>query len=238
VFALDPRVNESFTAVNRLLAAGDEVARATEPVTTDAGERPAGTFLVTAGEGTAERLAEIARELGLTVAAADAVPATARALRAPRIGLYHAWGGNMDEGWTRYMLEDFEFPYERLHDEDVRAGNLRESFDVIVLPDASYNSMLNGSSNLPPRYTGGMTQAGVDNIEAFAQNGGTVVTMDSAAQFAQRALGVDVTDVTAGREETELFIPGTLLRLELDNSDPVAWGMPSETAAFFPRRTC
>jgi hypothetical protein len=73
----------------------------------------------------------------------------------------------------------------------------------------------------------------VDNIEAFAQAGGTVVTMDSAAQFAQRALGVDVTDVTTGHEETELFIPGTLLRLELDNSDPVAWGMPSETAAFF-----
>jgi hypothetical protein len=139
----------------------------------------------------------------------------------------------MDEGWTRYMLEDFEFPYTRLHDADVRAGNLDERFDVIVLPDASYNSMLRGSSNLPPQYTGGMTQAGVDNIVEFARAGGTVVGMDSATQFAQRALGVDVTDVTAGREEDELFIPGTLLRLEVDNDDPIAWGMPAETAAFF-----
>lgn len=232
-FALDPRVNDSFTAVNRLLKAGDEVARATNAVTTDRGSWPAGTFLVTPGEGTAERLAEMARSLGLSVAAVEDVPDSARALRAPRIALYHAWGGNIDEGWTRYMLEDFEFPYTRLHDADVRAGNLDERFDVIVLPDASYNSMLRGSSNLPPQYTGGMTQAGVDNIVDFARAGGTVVGMDSATQFAQRALGVDVTDVTAGREEDELFIPGTLLRLEVDNDDPIAWGMPTETAAFF-----
>jgi len=228
-FALDPRVNESFTAVNRLLKAGDEVARATEPV----GDLPAGAFLVEAGDGTAERMAAIATELGLNVSAVDAIPDSARPLRAPRIGLYHAWGGNMDEGWTRYVLEDFEFPYERLHDADVRAGDLNERFDVIVLPDATYNSMLNGSSNLPPEYTGGMTEAGVDNIEAFAQAGGTVVTMDTASQFATRALGVDITDVTEGKEETELFIPGTLLRLDPDPDDPVAWGMPEQTAAFF-----
>jgi hypothetical protein len=232
-FALDPRVNESFTAVNRLLAAGDAVKRATAPVTTAAGQWPAGTFLVTAGSGTAQRVAAIAGELGLKVSSVDAVPGSARELKAPRIGLYHAWGGNMDEGWTRYMLEDFEFPYERLHDADVRAGNLNERFDVIVLPDATFNSMLNGSSTLPPQYTGGMTQAGVENIAAFARAGGTVVTMDTAAQFATRALGVNATDVTAGREESELFIPGTLLRLRLNVDDPIAWGMPAETAAFF-----
>ena len=104
---------------------------------------------------------------------------------------------------------------------------------MIVLPDASFNSMRNGTSNLPPQYTGGMTQAGVDNIAAFARNGGTVVTLDSAAQFATQALGVTATDVTAGHEESELFIPGTLLRLRLDTNDPIAWGMPAETAAFF-----
>jgi hypothetical protein len=232
-FALDPRVNDAFIAVNRLLAAGDDVARATEPVATDKGEWPAGTFLVTAGDGTADRLAEAAATLGLTVAAVAEPPASARALRAPRVALYHAWGGNMDEGWTRYMLEGFEFPYTRLHDADVRAGNLRDRFDVIVLPDASYNSMLEGQDDLPPEYNGGMTQAGVDNIEAFAQAGGVVVTMDSAAQFAQRALGVDVTDVTADLEEDEFFVPGTLLRLEVDATDPIGWGMPAETAAFF-----
>ena len=229
VFALDPRVNESFTAVNRLLKAGDEVSRATAAV----GQLPAGTFLVKSGTGTAERMATVARELGLKVTAVEAMPGSARPLTAPRVALYHAWGGNMDEGWTRYMLEDFEFPYTRLHDAEVRAGNLNAKYDVIVLPDASFNSMRNGSSNLPPQYTGGMTQAGVDNIAAFARNGGTVVTLDSAAQFATQALGVAATDVTAGHEESELFIPGTLLRLKLNTNDPITWGMPAETAAFF-----
>jgi hypothetical protein len=234
-FALDPRVNDAFTAVNRLLQAGEEVSRATEPVETAAGTWPAGTFLVTAADGTAERLGEITRSLGLTAAAVAEAPDSAVALRLPRIGLYHAWGGNMDEGWTRYMLEDFEFPYERLHDADVRAGNLDDRFDVIVLPDASYNSMLEGEDpgDLPPQYTGGMTQAGVNNIAAFAQAGGVVVTMDSATSFARQALGVNVTDVTAGHDEEELFIPGTLLRLNVDNTKPIGWGMPSETAAFF-----
>ena len=152
-YAIDPQVNDAFTAANRLLAAGDTIARTAAAV--DAGDRtwPAGTFLVSASDGTHARVEEAARSLGLRITALDtAPPVETMALRQPRVGLYHAWGGNMDEGWTRWVLEQFEFDYARLHDADVRAGDLSDAYDVIVLPDATYRGMLRGLSDdrIPP----------------------------------------------------------------------------------------
>ncbi|WP_147437381.1 M14 family metallopeptidase [Micromonospora musae] len=232
-YALDPRVNDSATAVNALLAAGDKVSRSDGEVTTRTGKLPAGTFLVTPGAGTDTRVTELATRLGLSIAAVDAKPKKVTKIAAPRVGLYDGYN-NYDEGWTRLILEQFGFGYEKLTNAAVRAGDLRAKFDTIVLPDATYNSMRNGraAGSLPAEYTGGMTDAGVANLKAFVEAGGTVVTLNRAAQLPIEAFDVPVTDVTQGVEETQYNIPGSVLNLNVDGSDPVGSGFGSNTAAF------
>ena len=235
-YAIDPRANAAFTLVNRLLASGDRVRRAAAEVPTNGGTWPPGTFVVEAHGGTHGRLARSARDLGVPVAALDRAPAAETPpLSQPRIGLYHAWGGNMDEGWTRWLLERFEFPYALVHDGDLRAGGLHERFDVIILPDAPYDAMLKGLApgTLPPEYVGGMTTAGVSNLYAFVETGGCLVALDTATQLPLSAFGLRVNDVTAGRRTNELYAPGSLLRIAVDPTHPVAYGMPREAAAVF-----
>jgi hypothetical protein len=183
----------------------------------------------------AEGIEAAVRDLGVRVRALSEAPGDLVSLRAPRIGLYHGWGGNIDEGWTRWVLEQLEFPYESLHDADVRGGGLRSRFDTIVLPDASLARMLQGldEGTMPPEYTGGMTAKGVFNLFQFASEGGTLVAMDGASELPVEAFGIHVRNVTEHQSESKFFIPGTLLRVRVDNKHPLAWGMPEEAAAFF-----
>jgi hypothetical protein len=141
----------------------------------------------------------------------------------------------MDEGWTRWLLEQYEFPYTRLHDKDIRAGNLRARFDVIVLPDATYESMMNGLApgSMPEDYVGGMTPHGVNHLYTFTQAGGTLVTLDTAASLPLTAFGLPIRNVAADQPGSNFYIPGTLVRLVLDPTHPVAWGMPEQAAGFF-----
>jgi hypothetical protein len=141
----------------------------------------------------------------------------------------------MDEGWTRWLLEQFEFPYASVFDRDVRAGNLRARFDVILLPDATYDQMLNGQApgTMPEPYTGGMTARGVSNLYEFVTAGGTLVAMDRAAELPLTVFGLPIRNVASGNREDDFYIPGSILRIRVDPSNPVAYGMPQEAAAFF-----
>ena len=235
-FALDPRVNDSFTAVSSVLGAGDEIARATGPVTTDLGTLPAGAFLVTATDGSRGRLEALARRLGLQVGVVADVPDSATPVKAPRVGLYQAWGsGFYDEGWTRYIFDTFEIPYARVQDAAIRSGDLRAKYDVLVLPDATYRSMRDGNApgSMPAEYTGGMTAEGVAHLEEFVRAGGTLVAMDSATQLPVQAFGLAVKDVTTGVPEDKLYVPGSLLRVQVDPSTPLGYGLPEDATAFF-----
>ena len=237
-YVIDPRSNNAATAVNRLLRAGQTVYRAAAAVRFSRRDWPAGTFLVESGSATHDRIETETAELGLSVATLDApMPGELWHLTMPRIGMYHGWGGNVDEGWTRWLLEQYEFPYTRVHDREIRAGDLRARYDVIVLPDASYDRMLRGLSldRMPPQYTGGMTPAGVANLHAFVEAGGTLVAMDSAAELPLKTFDLPVRDVTENLEEADLYIPGSILQLNVDPSHPVAYGMPARAAAFLAR---
>jgi hypothetical protein len=243
IYAIDPRANDAFIAVNRLLKAGDAVYRSRAPVRVAGADWPAGTFLVKPVGGAGARLSQIVRSLGLHIGAVDATASNTLGVDisdvwrvgAPRIGLYHAWGGNMDEGWTRWVLEQFEFAYASVFDRDVRAGNLRPRFDVILLPDATYDQMLNGLApgSMPDLYTGGMTARGVSNLYEFTASGSTLVAMDRAAELPLTTFGLPIRNVTAGARDTDFYIPGSLLRVRIDAAQPVGYGMPDQAAAFF-----
>ncbi len=129
-YAIDPRTNEAFIAVNRLLKAGDAVYRATAGVTIAGKSWPAGTFLVASGQGTHARVEQAAKALGLRVEALESTPAGEMVrVKAPRVGLYNTWGGNMDEGWTRWVLEQVPVPVHHAarqgHSQRWTAGEVR-----------------------------------------------------------------------------------------------------------------
>ncbi len=235
-YAIDPRTNEAFIAVNRLLKGGDAIYRATAAVTVGGKSWPAGTFLVASGQGTHARVDQASKALGLHVQALDSAPTGDLVLvKPPRVGLYNPWGGNMDEGWTRWVLEQYEFPYTTLRDKDIRAGGLRGRFDVILLPDATYENMVAGlaAGAMPDEYVGGMMPRGVTNLLQFTSEGGTLVAQDSAGELPLTIMGLPIRNSVASLRNNEFYIPGTLLRLSVNAANPVAWGMPTEVAAFF-----
>jgi hypothetical protein len=152
-----------------------------------------------------------------------------------RVGLYKPWVENIDEGWTRWLLEQYEFPFVTLTDQDIRRGGLAARLDVIIVPDQSGERLMNGhpAGTMPAEYTGGLGSDGALALKQFVDAGGTLVALDSACELAINALGLPVQNVLAGARPEEFFAPGSILRLTLDAAVPLNYGLRSETAAFF-----
>ncbi|MGH7718588.1 MAG: hypothetical protein ACREON_07080, partial [Gemmatimonadaceae bacterium] len=181
---------------------------------------------------------------------ADALPAGRTLASAPRIALYKPWTANMDEGWTRWVLEQFEIPFRNVSDSAVKAGRLRDQFDVLIVPDMSLRDIRSGMADslVPARYAGGLGASGIDAIRTFVGSGGTLVLLDRASELATAELGVPAKLITVPRQRSErtsdrradtaalrgsLFAPGSVLRVLVNSTHPVAWGMPDTAAVYF-----
>ena len=234
-FALSAQPNQSRTAVNRLQAAGERVHLASEAF--DVGEHHflPGAFVVEAGSDTRSRVEEVARELGLqAVGLETAPPGELVALETPRLGMYMPWTGNMDEGWTRYLFHEHDFQPDTLRNADIREGDLAH-YDVIVFADQGAGSILEGRrpGTMPDPYVGGVGEEGAENLRRWVEAGGTLVTFDAAGDFAIQALELPVANATSALDRADFFVPGSLIRTVFDNTHPIGFGMPPETAAFF-----
>lgn len=148
--------------------------------------------------------------------------------------LYKSFVPAMDEGWTRWMLKDSQVRYKTITDRVVREGSLRPQFSSIIIPDQRPKDILNGyaAGTMPPEYTGGLGQAGVKALREFVEQGGTLVCLNRASTFAIQQFKLPVRDVVADVPEKEFFVPGSILRIELDTISPIARGMPKETIAW------
>ena len=127
---------------------------------------------------------------------------TNRQIEAARVGLVQPWRATIDEGWTRWLLEDFEFPYSTIMDDEILRGRLSERWDVIILPADSKQLMTEGRSEgggipIPPDYRSGFGQEGTEALRAFVEEGGTLVTFAQAGELVLDDFGVPVRD--AGR---------------------------------------
>jgi hypothetical protein len=152
----------------------------------------------------------------------------------PRIGLYKSYDATMDEGWTRWVFDNWKLPYTSLVDSVVRAGKLRDRFDVIVLPDQSPREILEGlPRRYPAPYAGGMGPDGSEALRQFVIDGGTLVALNEASRFAIQALLLPVRNVLEAVPDEDFYAPGSIFRLELDTSQAVARGMPRETIGWF-----
>ena len=235
-YVVDARGNGGAIAANRLLAAGLAPAWLTTELDARGFRYGPGSLIVVATKTAPPVLQKIAAELGLRVdGLTGKLPAGTRPVARSRVGLYKSWIDNVDEGWTRWLLEQYEFSYKSISDADVRAGNLRAQFDVIILPSLPPERISGGLSQdiVPAAYAGGLGNVGSGALKTFVESGGTLVSLDQAGEFAISALALPVRDVTRGIRTDLFFGPGSILRVEVDPAQPLAYGMRPRTAGFF-----
>ena len=225
--ALDPSHNNAFRALNRALAQGAEVHYS--PPAGAEGQASSGRYVVT-GIST-EMQSGWAANLALDI---ERLNDSAGPRVKSRVGLYRPWRPSMDEGWTRWLFEQYEFDFANLRNVDFYRDSL-DQFDVIVLPDETSESILEGFrlGTVPPRYKGGIGQPGVRNLEAFVRNGGTLVCLNRSSDFAISALHLPVANVVADLTQDEFYSSGSIVEVTVDSGHPVMAGMPPRARVFF-----
>ena len=254
-WAIYPAPSVSVRAINALLDAGFRVARVPARFEPRPGTAlPPGTWIVDSPRQTRSAAALEAALRSQTAALGVAAwglhsPVTnARAVSRPRVGVYKSYVANIDEGWTRWVLEQYGFPYTSILNADVRAGGLRARFDVILLPSQSPTQIMDGHqpgrrpttpgpwNPPPPEYQGGIGQDGLEALRRFVQDGGR---LDRAGRGerpgADRFGGVfeSITDPTRGVPRTDFYCPGSVVRIQVDPNQPLGWGMEADAAAYF-----
>ena len=261
-YTFSRHVLDSFLAINRLLAAGEDVS-----------SMKSGGFYVAAKPTTVARLQTIAATRGISfdgVAAAPAAPSTLTKLSAPRVGLWDQYGGSTEAGWARWILEQFEFPFTRVFAPDLDAGGLNATYDTLIFVNGGIPATVNGGIpatvnggipaggagrrgaggrgagaatplNVPAEYRNQIGSVSVDRtlpqIRAFLDNGGTVIAMDSAALNLARYLDLDLQNHLLENgvplPATKFFTPGSVLQARVDTTRPLAYGMNPHTDVFF-----
>ncbi len=176
---------------------------------------------------------------------------------APRVALYKPWTANMDEGWTRWVFDQYGVPYATLTDSAARAGDLRARYDVVIVPDMTLREAREGMSakQVPAPYAGGLGDAGIAALRAFAEAGGTIVLVDRATEIASGPFGLAVARITPPRASAEgagaaaageaadtsrgesLYAPGSILRVLVDRTQPMAAGMADTAGVYFTNST-
>jgi hypothetical protein len=243
---LTPTWNLSFRAVNRVLKNGGSVYRLPNPPQPWA----PGTFWLPAGGTTNTAAVEaLAAEFGLPFTAVATAPTGAMSQLKPlRVGLYRRFaGGNMDEGWTRFLFDQWEFPYARVDADEIRKGGLNARYDALLFADDTVRALVGAggaartesapgpfaAAGYPPEYNKTLGPDGVDALKEFVQNGGSLVLLDNASALAMERFGIPVRNPVAGLSDKEFFVPGSSLRVQMDPSQPLAYGMPREPTVLF-----
>jgi hypothetical protein len=233
--ALDPRQNATHRAIHAALKEGGKVTFSSAPVRAGRESWPAGTPVISGVSGLAQKSQQWARDLGVSGQALRGAP-VGETLEQLRVGLYKPWTGSMDEGWTRWVFEQWEVPFDTILSPRMRAGGLASDFDVIVIPDLGYDEIVEGSRRAHPDFAGGIGAEGIAALKQFVEGGGTLVLLDSSSELGIRDLGVPVRDVTEGHDGPDAwYSPGSLLRVRWDTAQPLASGMPEESAVYYAR---
>lgn len=255
-YLIDHRLNDAFVATTRLLAEGEEVHWLKAPLAVAGTTWPAGTIYVPAKAATRGRVERLAKELGIPVAVSP-VKAAADTLRLkrPRIALWDRYGGSMDSGWIRWMLERaFPTPFEVVYAPALDAGGLHAKYDVIIFPDGAIPAAggpgpggFGGPppANLPEEFrdrVGNVTlEKTVPQLRQFLQEGGTIVAIGGSSSLA-RHLGLPLQDHLVERQpdgserhlgSEKYYVPGSVLRVAVDVNHPLAWGLGESVDVFF-----
>ncbi|HXG92516.1 MAG TPA: M14 family metallopeptidase [Blastocatellia bacterium] len=260
-FFLRSEQNVAFDFINQVSKSlnATAISRLKEPVIVNLKQYPAGTFLIedkspanparptrathhdSKAPASSNSISSLAIMQGISL---ERVPdkelktnleGAANKLIQPRVALYRSWSPSMDEGWTRWILEQFSFDFKNIYDADVRAGNLKDKFDVIILPDQSMQQIINGNraGSYPEEYTGGITEVGVAALRSFVEAGGVLICLDSASELAIKRFDLPVKNVLEGLRRDQFYAPGSIFRATVDTTNPIAYGMPEQADLYF-----
>ncbi len=242
-FMIDHAYNDAAIVTNRVLAAGGEVRWLTQPFASGGTTFETGTIYVRAGRGfsSAQAIA-MANELGVNMHGVRDRPSTTLRIRPIKVALWDRYGGSMPSGWTRWLFERYEFPFEVVYPPDLDNANLEE-YDAIVFPTGAIPSgqgdggFFGGAPrNVPTEFAGRVGSVSTDEtiprLVEYVRNGGTVVAIGSSTRLAEHA-GLPVANHLEGVSREEYYIPGSVLRVDLDDTRPVTFGMPDEVDVFF-----
>ena len=228
-----------FTAMNRLLKKGKKLYWLQEAI--EGGS--VGDIYLPPEEVKPDALNRLSAETHTPIRPLKVRPSgDAYHVRPVRVGLYKPWIASMDEGWTRWLLERYEFPFVNLNNGQIKDGSFTRQIDVLLFPDVNKNILRDGKpdgesarffSPLPPEYAGGVGEEGGQKIKEWIEQGGTAVALDSAADYLIELLGLPVKNVLAGIPRSRFNCPGSMLRLQVDNTHPLAYGMKKEEAGYF-----
>ncbi|MGZ8846133.1 MAG: M14 family metallopeptidase [Pyrinomonadaceae bacterium] len=174
---------------------------------------------------------DVRRDLGLPLWTTDKSPIANPIKTGIRIGIYkNSRAGNMDEGWTRYVFDTFNVPFQSLSESVIGASNPRATFDVIVLPSEQTRPSADGEA---PENQRGLGEAGYKNLARFVEDGGTLICFDGSCAQLIRQLKLPLRNALEGLRSSDFYCPGSVLRIEVDSSKSIARTMPQHTDAYF-----
>jgi hypothetical protein len=260
-YLVSHKINNSFILINRLLAANCDVYWLKKAVTEDGQDLGTGTIWVPASANALGVLQKSAKDIGVpSYAVAMAPKGEAMKLKPIRIGLYDSYGGSMPSGWTRWLFEQYEFPFTVVYPNALDAGDLKSKFDVIVLTDGAVRRGGAGGrggggggfgrggqdpESIPAEYRdhlGSISDAKtMPALKKFVESGGSIVTIGSSTSIAE-VFGIPVKNYLTekgpdGKDRAlpgeKFYIPGSLLKTNIDNTNPLAYGMNSTVDVFF-----
>jgi hypothetical protein len=253
---LDCRMNASYSIAFSLLKNKVEMFRSKEKIKRENFTAAPGSFIVKNTAAVQKLLPDLLKKWhGKTYGLDSISDIPSSPLKNSRIALYQSWRSNMDEGWTRYVFDDLGVPYTTLHNKDFKPTkkgkkeekvDLKAKYDVIVFASESADIIKSGTSGtasrrgrysapMPPEYEGGIGKEGVDALKNFVEKGGILVTLNGACDLAFKEFQPPASNSLEGVSRTRFFCPTSLLKIHVDNTTPIGYGMPKEAAAMFSR---
>jgi Zinc carboxypeptidase len=261
-FLLSHQVNDSIIATNRLLSSGEEVYWLKQPISANGKSYGPGAIFIPAKSSTLLKLQKLADDIGLTFDAVASKPTgEAYKLRALRIGLWDRYGGSMPSGWVRWILEQYEIPFSVVYPPTLDAGDLANKFDVLIFVDGGIPARDGGGpggrgggggfggpidpQSIPAEFrdrVGNVTVARtIPKLREFLEAGGAVLTIGSSTGLAYNT-GLPIANALMERtqdgterplQREKYYIPGSILQVRVDNTNPLAYGMNDKLDVFF-----
>jgi hypothetical protein len=259
-YILDHGVNDTFIAINRLVKSGEDVYWLKEKIQINDKILPEGAVYIPAKTSALPKLQDLAQEKGLIFEGVNVEPkGEAFHLKAPRIGLWDRYGGSMPSGWVRWLMEQYEFDFEVVYPQTLDAGDLKNKFDVLIFVGGAIPAMVEDESSrysrneqpdpktIPAEYRKRLGQVTkektIPQLHQFLNEGGTILTIGSSTSlgyFLDLPIRDALVEKTADGEEKSLsvakyFVPGSILQVKVDTSNPLAYGLPEKLDVYFNR---
>jgi len=241
--------NESYKAAFHALKEGINVEHTREAFSLDGKEFPAGSFLIPVNR----KYSRVEQELLVGPTYTREKPdVNAERMKSPRVGLVETWFHDMDGGWTRYIFDQYGIPYTVLRPDELQTVNLQRNFDILIFTDRPKSIYMTGKmeragqafpSRYPPEYGKGMEKKGFENLIQFINNGGKAMAWGPATELFMGVISIGendkkeefilpVNDIGNQLSSQGLYIPGSLLRINLSQNHPLTWGMPAQIGVF------